>query len=91
MKGLEDFIPHTLMTHGKTNFRTEFETKKQREKRSASRAPIPQAQQSRRPGTRRGVHATETVEIQENRSEQTYRPLGDRLGLTEPARKAHKR
>jgi len=51
----------------------------------------PTAQQSRRTGARRGVHATETAESQENRSEQTYRPLGDRLGLAEPAQVAHKR
>jgi len=32
-----------------------------------------------------------TVQSQENHSEPTYRPLGDRLGLAEPAQKAHKR
>jgi len=46
---------------------------------------------SRRPGARRRVHATETMESQENRSEQMYRPLGDRPGSAEPAQMAHKR
>ena len=31
------------------------------------------------------------IESQENRSEQTYRPLGDRLGPPEPTQAAHKR
>ena len=50
----------------------------------------PTAQQSRRPGARQRVHATETAERKENSSEQTYRPLGDRLGMAEPAQAAYK-
>jgi len=34
---------------------------------------------------------TETAESQENHSEQTYRPLGDRLGPAEPVQTAYKR
>jgi len=52
--------------------------------------PVLGQPRSRRPGARRGMHVAETVESQENRSEQTYRPLGDRLGLMEPAQMAHK-
>ena len=86
---------HRLSPHTKSSVRidprTEIQNEEQPEERPASRALIPQVRQSRRPGARRRVHATETIETQENRSEQMYRPLGDRLGPEEPAQVAYKR
>jgi len=61
------------------------------EERPTSRASIQQCNKAAGPSARRGVHVTKPAESQENRSEQTYRPLGDRLGLAEPAQMAYKR